>query len=158
MARTLVIGYGNPLRGDDGLGWRIVDRLAKMVAGEKTKILAVHQLTPELAEPISASDLVIFVDASYQGEPGSWRCEAIAPNGEVSNALAHYFTPVGLLGYADALFRARPRSLLISVAALSFDCSDQLSSNIEAVIPDIVQYIGTQISWFSQISAHSAVT
>jgi hydrogenase maturation protease len=155
MSRTLVIGYGNPLRGDDGLGWRVVDSLAQGTTDEKTKILAVHQLTPELAEPIGESDLVIFVDASYQGEPGSWRCEAIAANGEISNAFAHYFTPVGLLGYADAIFQARPRSLLISVAALSFDCGDKLSPKIEAVIPDIVRYIRAQISWFSQISPHS---
>jgi hydrogenase maturation protease len=155
MSRTLVIGYGNPLRGDDGLGWQVVDCLAKAVADEKTKVLAVHQLTPELAEPISESDLVIFVDASYEGEPGSWRCEAIAPNGENSNALAHYFTPAGLLDYADAIFKAKPRSLLISVAALSFDCGDKLTPRAEAVVPEIIQYICTQISWFSQISEQS---
>jgi hydrogenase maturation protease len=155
MSRTLVIGYGNPLRGDDGLGWQVADCLAKVVADEKTKILAVHQLTPELAEPISNSDLVIFVDASYEGDPGSWRSEAIAPSSEISNALAHYFTPVGLLGYAYAIFKARPRSLLVSVAALTFDCGDKLSPKIETVIPDIVQYIRTQISWFSQISEGS---
>jgi hydrogenase maturation protease len=155
MSRTLVIGYGNPLRGDDGLGWEVVDCLAKAAADEKTKVVAVHQLTPELAEPISESDLVIFIDASHQGDPGSWRCEAIAPNGKISNALAHYFTPAGLLGYADAIFKARPRSLLISVAALSFECGDKLSPKIAAVIPEIVQYIRAEISWFSQISEHS---
>ena len=28
MTRVLVIGYGNPLRGDDGLGWEIASGLA----------------------------------------------------------------------------------------------------------------------------------
>jgi hydrogenase maturation protease len=155
MLRMLVIGYGNPLRGDDGLGWQVVDCLEKAGTDEQVKFVAVHQLTPELAEPISQSDLVIFVDASYEGNPGSWRCEAIAPQGEPPNALAHYFTPIGLLGYADAVFKAKPRSLLISVAALSFECGDKLSPKIEAIVPEIVRYIRSQIAWFAEISEHS---
>ena len=155
MSHTLVIGYGNPLRGDDGLGWRVVDRLAETTADQSTKLLAVHQLAPELAEPMSEAELIIFVDASYEGDPGSWRCEAIAPDAITSNALAHHFTPVGLLGYADAIFKARPRCLLISVAAQSFDCGDKLTPKVEAAVPEIVQYICMQISWFSEISRGS---
>lgn len=155
MSRTLVIGYGNPLRGDDGLGWQVVDRLSEVTANESTKVLAVHQLAPELAEPISEAALVIFIDASYDGEPGSWRCEAIAPDAAASSALAHHFTPMSLLGYATAIFKARPRSLLISVAAESFECDDQLTPKVEKAVPEIVQYISAQISWFSEISRQS---
>ncbi|MBK7179706.1 MAG: hypothetical protein IPH82_21430 [Chloroflexi bacterium] len=25
---SLLIGYGNPLRGDDGIGWRVVEEIA----------------------------------------------------------------------------------------------------------------------------------
>jgi hydrogenase maturation protease len=142
MPQTLVIGYGNPLRGDDGLGWRVADCLAE-VADQSTRILAVHQLTPELAEPIREADLVIFVDASYNGCPGSWRCDAITADtaAPATNSIGHHFTPEALLSYAAVVFQARPRSLLVSAAAESFDCGEKLTPKVESVAQEIVQYI-----------------
>jgi hydrogenase maturation protease len=159
MLRALIIGYGNPLRGDDQLGWHVADRVAESVedfgklsrADNSTKVIAVHQLTPELAEAISEAELVIFVDASLDGRPGSWRCDTIRRDTVASNAFAHYCTPATLLDYAETIFKARPRSLLISVAAESFDCGDQLTPNAQAVLPEIVQFICEQISCPSQI-------
>jgi hydrogenase maturation protease len=52
MPGTLIIGYGNPLREDDGVGWQVADQLLKNSEGS-IKVLTAHQLTPELAEPIS---------------------------------------------------------------------------------------------------------
>jgi hydrogenase maturation protease len=133
----LIIGYGNPLRGDDGIGWRVADQLAALT-GDAATVLTVHQLTPELAEPISKADLVIFVDACYAGQPGSWTCETIRPDQESPAAFTHYFGPANLLGYAKAIFDAKPSALLISVAGASFDCGDQLSPAVAGIIPEIV--------------------
>ena len=77
--RKLIIGYGNPLRGDDGVGWEVASRLAVIIPSEAAHILTVHQLTPELAESVSEADLVIFIDASDVGEPGTWRCDQVKP-------------------------------------------------------------------------------
>jgi len=143
--RLLIVGYGNPLRGDDGVGWRVADQLAKFV-GESAQVLAVHQLTPELAEPISEVDLVIFVDASYDGEPGTWTCESIRPNPNGPDSFTHYFTPMSLLSYARAVFNASPKALLISVAGSSFDCGKELSSGVAGVVPEIVACV---CDWWS---------
>jgi hydrogenase maturation protease len=75
MARVLIVGYGNPLRGDDGLGWHAAEALR--AALPEAEILAVHQLTPELAEDASRAELVIFLDAAETGAPGEWRCREI---------------------------------------------------------------------------------
>jgi hydrogenase maturation protease len=64
MTRALIIGYGCPLRGDDAFGWHAAHRLLKLAGNDSVQVLATHQLTPELAEPISHADLVIFIDAS----------------------------------------------------------------------------------------------
>jgi hydrogenase maturation protease len=146
MTRTLVIGYGNPLRGDDGLGWRVVERLAEM-ADPSATTMAVHQLTPELAEPISAVDVVIFVDACCDGSPGSWRCDSIGPSTATpaTNSFGHHFTPEALLSYAAAVFQARPQSLLISAAAESFDCGEKLTPRTESAMLEIVRYIRLKI-------------
>ncbi len=63
MPNTLIIGYGNEIRGDDAVG----PRIAALVNDWKlpaVTALAVHQLPPELAEPIAAAQQVVFVDAS----------------------------------------------------------------------------------------------
>jgi Ni,Fe-hydrogenase maturation factor len=62
MTEILIIGYGNTLRGDDGAGQRVAEMVSEWGLDE-VRSLSVHQLTPELAEPISTAKLAIFVDA-----------------------------------------------------------------------------------------------
>ena len=136
-AKLLVIGFGNPLRADDGAGWQIADQIAKL-AGDSAKVFSVHQLTPELAEPISGADFVVFIDASYEGQPGTWTCETIRPDPNPSHRLTHYFTPANLLSYTRAVFGFNPKALLVSVAGRSFDYSEGLSPTVSAIVPEIV--------------------
>ncbi|MCL4804536.1 MAG: hydrogenase maturation protease, partial [Anaerolineae bacterium] len=68
MNDFLVIGYGNPLRGDDGVGWRVVEALEESLSA--SSLIAVHQLTPELAGTISEVGQVVFVDATAGNSPG----------------------------------------------------------------------------------------
>ena len=78
MTRALIIGFGSPLRGDDAFGWQAAERLANLANSDSIRVLAEHQLTPEMAELVCEAELVIFVDASHQGEPGTWKCEEMA--------------------------------------------------------------------------------
>lgn len=135
--RLLVIGFGNPLRADDGVGWQIADQIAK-AAGNSANVLAVHQLTPELAEPISDADFVVFIDACYEGEPASWTCETIRSEASPSETFSHYCTPVDLLNYTSAVFNAKPRALLISVPGCLFDYGEELSPSVAAIVPEVV--------------------
>ena len=69
MSEALVIGYGNELRGDDAAGPRVAAAVEQwQLPG--VRVLILHQLTPELADPIASSGLVIFVDAALEAEGG----------------------------------------------------------------------------------------
>jgi hypothetical protein len=60
LVNSLVIGYGNSLRGDDSIGIKV----AQMVADwhlPKVRSLSSHQLTPELAAELAQVDLTIFI-------------------------------------------------------------------------------------------------
>nr|MDQ2730551.1 hydrogenase maturation protease [Armatimonadota bacterium] len=70
MSGALVIGYGNPLRRDDGLGPMAAQRLAALADPLRVQVLTPYQLSPELAEPISQARFVLFIDASEEGVPG----------------------------------------------------------------------------------------
>jgi Ni,Fe-hydrogenase maturation factor len=111
-------------------------------------VLAVNQLTPELAEFISKVELVIFIDASYVGQPGGWKCETVEPSATPAPTLGHHLTPIGLLAYAQAIFKARPPALLISVAGGSFECRHELTPPLAAALPAIELFVRQQIAEF----------
>ena len=71
MAGVLVIGVGNPLRGDDGLGWHAAEHLRERLVELHATVTSCHQLIPELAEPVSRAERVIFIDARVGPTPGT---------------------------------------------------------------------------------------
>ena len=143
---VLIIGYGNPLRTDDGLGWQAVQRLAASLKHAPVEALAVHQLTPELGESIRSAGLVIFIDASHEGQPGTWTCAPVEPDTIPSPSLAHHLTPAGVLAYAQALFGASPPALLISVAGKSFVYGERLTPRVEAALPGVIRHARKRIA------------
>ena len=146
VTRVLVIGYGNPLRGDDAVGWEIANRLGATIQDETIEVLAVDQLTPELSELISEVELVVFIDASHVGQPGSWKCETVEPSATPAPSLGHHLTPCNLLAYAQAVFKANPTALLFSVAGGSFECGQELTPCVAAALPAAEEFVREQIA------------
>jgi hydrogenase maturation protease len=150
--RALVIGYGNPLRGDDALGWRVAELLAalpEIATDPSIRIETVHQLTPELAESIAHAQLVIFIDATAPSAgfaPGSLRCEEILPLRPERNALGHHLTPPQLLACATSLFGAKPKAYVASVTAASFDLGAALSPAVETAIPSLMEWLQARLA------------
>ena len=128
----LIIGYGNPLRGDDGVGWRVAAALPDGAAD----VLTVHQLTPELAEPIGRAEAVVFVDAAAEGPAGAVRCWALEGVGSPpASQGSHLTTPDALLSLAAALYGRRPPAHIVTIAGQSFELSETLTPAVEAAIP-----------------------
>ena len=125
----MIIGYGNPLRGDDAFGYRAAERIPGAIA--------VHQLTPELMDPISRADRVIFLDATAEGVPGEIRRRTLAP-AEGSRPFTHHATPESLLAGAQALYGRAPEATLITVTAATFDLSHTLSPEVEKALDAIL--------------------
>ena len=138
---ALVIGYGNPVRGDDALGLEIASRLAASIRDEAIEVVALPQLAPELSELINEVGLVIFIDSSHIGRPGSWACEVVEPDATSLHTLGHHLTPESLLAYTQALFNTSPRALLVSVAGESFDFGQELSPAVANVLPVVEQFV-----------------
>jgi len=118
MDHDLVIGIGNPLRGDDGVGPHLASTVAVKVAAchGGVQVLVVHQLTPELAEPLSEARRALFLDA-WLTSPASRPCLQPlrpAPHWEGSS---HRLTPPVLLGLADLLYGTTPAAQLLLVPA-----------------------------------------
>ena len=127
--RTLILGYGNCSRRDDGVGWFVVERLQQAQLAD-VEFLTAHQLEVDQAEVISRFDNVIFVDASVPQSPKPIRETVVQPRFQ-SHAVAHYLTPEDLVSLSDTLYGHVPRAFLFSVRGLDFGFGDGLSAATE---------------------------
>lgn len=124
--RVLVIGYGNPLRSDDGVGWVAAQRLAGLVDESRVATLAVHQLTPELADPISRVDLAIFIDCAVGVPAGHVSLTFVNP-GPLKRSMTHQVGPEGLLSLARCVYGRSPEAMLFTIGGQDFGHGDELS-------------------------------
>ncbi|MBD2690954.1 hydrogenase maturation protease [Anabaena catenula] len=119
---VIAIGYGNELRSDDGIGQRVAQALHL----SKVKSIAVHQLTPELAETLANADLAIFIDACLASENSQVQVETISP--ESFNIIAgHTADPRSLLALTLALYNRCPQAWWIKVPGVNFELGYSLS-------------------------------
>jgi hydrogenase maturation protease len=144
-AAALVVGYGNPLRADDGLGWRVVERLAAEAADGQLEVVACQQLTPELAERVSQHDPVIFVDARAGRRPGRVTWRAVEPAGP-DLAFSHQVEPGLLLAWSGALYGSRPAVYLLTVEGADFGFGQRLSTVVERALPKVLRRIGALLA------------
>ncbi len=136
--RALVIAYGNPLRCDDGIAWRVAEEMRRTKPEIATR--CVHQLTPELAEDASHASIVIFVDASRDGEPGEIGCHPVLAD-HTSVKFSHTLEPAQVLGMCNQIYATEPRGFLVSIAGQSFDHGQTLSSGVADALPQAIAMI-----------------
>jgi hydrogenase maturation protease len=128
----LIVGIGNPLRGDDGLGQALVEQLGQS-SNLDCNVLAVHQLTPELAEQMAKADFVVLIDASREGKPGEVRVHQLPfpTPPQRSGALGpHHMRPEELIYLTAATYGYCPPVTIISVTGTQFDLDEQLSEPV----------------------------
>jgi hydrogenase maturation protease len=125
----LVIGYGNELRGDDGVGPHVA-RAVEAMGWEGVRVMSCHQLTPELAEPIARAKEVIFVDARLsESIPAEERVKVRAlESTEDMKLLTHACDPQSLLGLACHAFGRQPRAWWITIPVRSLEFGEPLSA------------------------------
>ena len=149
--RTLILGYGNRSRTDDGVGWFVVERLEKLALPD-IELLTSHQLDVDHAELISSFDDVIFVDAAIPQSPESIARTVVQPCFR-SHAVAHYLTPSDLLELAQTLFGRAPRGILFSIRGSDFNFGTTLSPATERAECDVVRQIEDLLSIPKQTDA-----
>jgi hydrogenase maturation protease len=137
--KTLVIGYGNDSRNDDGVGWFVVEQLRHKNLHAVSFELA-HQLEVDFAETVRDFDRVIFVDAAIPESPDSWRREEVVP-GFQSHAVAHFLTPGDVLGLSQTLYGAAPAGILFSIRGHDFNFGMNLTPETRHAALEVVDAI-----------------
>jgi hydrogenase maturation protease len=110
------------------------------------RVLARHQLAPELTEDISRATLVVLVDASADGDPGSISIRRVRPSPAGPATWSHHLAPETLAGVSVALYGAVPPMVLVSVAGGSFAEGDRLSAALERALPEVVEVVADLVT------------
>jgi hydrogenase maturation protease len=135
---ALIIGYGNPLRSDDGVGQAVARAFAAEAAGDGVEAISCRQLTPELAERFAAADRVVLVDAAAGLAPGGVRITRLQAAAALSPAFGHHVDPRELLHISGKLYGRSPEAFLVTVGASSLALGEGLSAPVAAALPEVV--------------------
>jgi len=155
MKRPVVIGYGNPLRQDDGMGWRAAELLEEKLAPGTADITECHQLTPELAAMLAGAPLVLFLDAAVNDVPGSVRYQPVDP--QPPSAWSHHLSPGQLLALSEQVNGSAPAAFLVSGGALRTDIGDGLTPLAEQCAVEMASLAGELLAKWNPAKA-DAVT
>lgn len=157
--KTLIVGYGNPDRQDDGLSLHLLIELARILGrtvdespencfypvGDEPDLWFCLQLVPEMAQTISQYDRVCFLDA-HTGFSDEIMATRLAPAFEHS-VLTHHLSPATLLNICQTLSGSTPDALLISVKGYQFGFSRSLSQQAQDLLPQAVQRV---VAWLRE--------
>jgi hydrogenase maturation protease len=154
VKKTLVIGFGNVHRRDDGVGVVVINALRAQVGrppldaeddgfddlGNVIDTLLLHQLVPDLAETVALYDLVIFVDAHVGSIPELIREEELIAAYE-STFVPHQLHPSMVLALAHQLYGGQSRGVLLSIRGYDFDFGEGLSAQTAALVAPAVAQV-----------------
>lgn len=141
MPPVVVIGYGNCLRGDDGVGRYAAQGLALRLPAQTATVLEAHQLLPEMAAVMSAAQLVVLIDAAV-GSPVGVVDQRSVVLAEATNTAAsvvgHHLSPEQMLAACSRLYGVCPQMMLFTVRSESFGFEERLSEPVQQALPGLI--------------------
>jgi hydrogenase maturation protease len=142
-AGVIVVGLGNPVLGDDGVGWRVADEVERRLAdapGVTVERLGVGGI--RLMEVVSDYEAAVLVDAAeFPGRPAgevrAWRLDEIEFHAGGHLDSIHDASLETALDLGRQMGVALPDRIdVVTVQARSTDVfSEELSLEVEAAVP-----------------------
>ncbi len=122
---TLVLGVGNAVRGDDGVGPFVID-LLRVARHRGLELRTAFTFLPELAVALPGHDAVVFVDADLEAREVTLR-----PLGTQGREGLHRFAPARVVEMARGL-GFNGQAWICSVPVTSMEAGERLTR--EAVL------------------------
>ncbi len=149
LKKTLLIGWGNPDRQDDGVAWHVLRAVADRLnlpapdsyeepfecGHAQVEFLFLLQLTPELGEDIAGYERVVFIDAAVGAGGGEIVTEGMEAQATELPVLSHHLSPEALMVMTRSLYAAQTEALLLTVCGTEFQFSRELSERVRGAVP-----------------------
>jgi hydrogenase maturation protease len=130
MKRGLVVGIGNLLRTDDGLGPLTVSALEEMdLGGGEVRMMAMPQIDITLASLLASVDYAIFVDArsdNAEDEVKVSRCDRTDQELHLSHT-SHSLSIPALIEATHQFYGKSPSCFLVTPKGYDFSIGEILS-------------------------------
>ena len=134
-----MFAWGNPSRGDDGVGPWFAERYRHRVNGH-FQLIEDFQLQVEHLLDCREGELLLFVDARCDGGE-DYRFEEIGPSSRVAHT-SHALTPAELLGHYPRVFgEAPPPAFQLTVPGRSFELGRAMSAETAACCDAAAQFV-----------------
>jgi hydrogenase maturation protease len=134
----LVVGYGNTLRSDDGVGPRAADAI-ETLALPGVRSLVCPLLAPELAATVAQAHTVVFVDATVDA-PREVQLRKLHP-AAASQVMAHAANPATILALARDVYGSKPEAWLLTIPVENLALGEQLSPLAQSGLDFAVQWL-----------------
>lgn len=138
--RTLVIGFGNPGRMDDGLGPVLAETVESW---QKPSVVAQadYQLNIEHAAEVAEADLVIFIDASTEAPP-PFRFYRLEP-ADRNAFTTHAMVPETVLEICRKVYGKAPLAFVLAVRGDKFEMGENFSSAAKQNMKEAEKFLST---------------
>jgi hydrogenase maturation protease len=154
MPGTIIVGYGNIYRSDDGVAFSVINELRRRLGHEpleegdtgldnlnnENDSVFVSQLVPEIMELLARYTRILFVDAHVGPDMEELNVEPVAPE-YVASSFTHHMTPSSLLAFLKTMYRSEPDAYLVSIRGHDFDLTQTLSPKTRALVKPAVEAI-----------------
>ena len=159
--KTLIIGLGNPILGDDGVGWRVAEQVERAVTASlakkgsdappswseiEFKYLSVGGLS--LMEAMIGVERVILIDALDTGQRPvgtvlALRLEELPNRAAGHLSSAHDTTLQNALQVGESMGAELPDEILVVAieAEMNYNFSEQLSQPVAAAVPEAAHIV-----------------
>ncbi len=139
---------GNPLRGDDGFGIRVLAELRRRAVPERVELFDAGDFGMALVEKLlDGFDACVIVDAVLRGGSKGSLYVIPAPEEERGGVDLHTIDPLKALSLARALGASPGEVVLVGCEpALIEDLSETLSPEVERAVPLAVAAVLQEIA------------
>ena len=149
--KTIVVGLGNPLLGDDGVGWRVAEEVKQQLGDNSTVAVECYSLSGlSLMEQLIGFDRVILIDSlntgrHVQGEVVAFTLDSLEDLTYGHSASAHDASLKTALVVGRSMGERLPADRDIHVVAIEakhvYDFKEELTPAVAASVPVAVDKV-----------------
>jgi hydrogenase maturation protease len=152
--KTLIVGYGNADRQDDGVAWHVLCAIARKLGrpvpavpedgffpeGEAIDLWYDLQLAPEMSQDFANYERICFVDA-HTGNIAEEILVQPVDNSPATSAFTHHLTPAACLALTRTIYGKDPEAILLSIRGYHFGFARELSPETTALVEQAVDIL-----------------
>ena len=144
---VLVVGVGNELRGDDGVGVEVARCVRARLPGDGFEVCELRGHPTDLLDLWRGRDAVVIVDTMRSGSPPGTILRLDAGNEPLPARQRNRIGSTHAAGLAETIELARAlgalpaRAIVYAVEGCRYDAGAAVTDDLEAIVPKLVEVV-----------------